>query len=142
MKFHKLIDMFSSRNADNGNQRIEFSCKSLNPATLPTLEQESMNSLGNAKIKDVADYIFFEDKLYQHIPGAPTPSNRKGSGKKAIDFIDILLITNIHDEATGNRKEIYLNPEINLGNTRKYLFDLIDIEGKQKSMPLYYKLKE
>lgn len=100
-----------------------------------------MNSLGNAKIRDVADYIFFEDKLYQHIPGAPNLANRKNSAKKAIDFIDIILITQIHDEANGARKEIYLNPEINLGNTRKYLFDLIDIEGKHKSMPLYYKLK-
>jgi hypothetical protein len=104
-----------------------------------------MNSLGNAKIRDVAEYIFFEDGLYKHVPGAPNPANRKkpeSNGRRAIDFIDILLVTQFHDEATGNRKEIILNPEINLGNTRKYLFDLIDIEGKQKSMPLYYKLKE
>jgi hypothetical protein len=104
-----------------------------------------MNSLGNAKIRDVAEYIFFEDGLYKFVPDAPTPATRKkpeNAGRRAIDFIDILLITNLHDESSGTRKEIFLNPEINLGNTRKYLFDLIDIEGKQKSMPLYYKLKD
>jgi hypothetical protein len=89
-----------------------------------------MNSQGNAKIKDVADYIFFEDGLYKQIPGAPNPANRKreGNTKKAIDFIDLVLVTHIIDEQTEKPKEIILHPDLSLGNCKKYMYDLIDIE--------------
>jgi hypothetical protein len=72
-----MMDMLSQKTGETGSSRIEFSCKSINPSILPCLDQESMNSQGNAKIKDVADYIFFEDGLYKHLPGAPHPSQRK-----------------------------------------------------------------
>ena len=137
------MEISSQKQVEAGSLRIEFSCKSINPSKLPALDQESMNSQGNAKIKDVADYIFFEDGLFKHIKGAPTPANRKKpeNTKRAIDYIDLILMTHIMDEETNKPKEIILDPELSLGNCKKYMFDLIDIEGKAKSMPLYYKVK-
>ena len=70
---HKVFDMLQKISPENNSARIEFSCKSINPSVLPPIDQESMNSQGNAKIRDVADYIFFEDGIYKHIEGAPTP---------------------------------------------------------------------
>jgi len=34
-----------------------------------------MNSHGNTKVKDVAEYIFFDDGLYENVNGAPPPKN-------------------------------------------------------------------
>ena len=102
-----------------------------------------MNSQGSAKILNVLDYIFFEDHLCQHIHGAPTNAEKKsGSNTRgSIDYIELLLIIP-PSGPDGKQKEILLHPDLSLGLCRKYLFDLIDIEGKQKSMPLYYRLKE
>ena len=39
------------------------------------------------------------------------------------------------------RIEIVLSPLMALGHVKKYLWDLIDVEGKARSMPLYYRAK-
>lgn len=111
---------------------------------LPSLESDSMNSHGNTKVRDVADYIFWEDALCKSVLNAPSQKQRKGDTTKqgsATDFIDLVLLTNIQDEKTGSRYEIKLLPDLNLDTVKKYLFDLIEIEAKVKQMPMYYKLK-
>jgi hypothetical protein len=45
---------------------------------LPSLESDSMNSHGNTKVKDVADYIFWEDALCKNVLNAPSQKQRKG----------------------------------------------------------------
>jgi len=91
-------------------------------------------------VKDVAEYIFYEDGLYRYIEGVPKPNERKNAGvKKAIDFIELVLITNTQEGEAG--KEIILSRDLSLGNIKKYLFDLIDVEGKARSMPLHYRVK-
>ena len=39
---------------------------------LPSLESDSMNSHGNTKVRDVADYIFWEDALCKSVLNAPS----------------------------------------------------------------------
>lgn len=137
---HRVLDIIGSKDL---NSKIEFCCKTYNASILPPLDQDSMNSQGSAKILNVLDYIFFEDHLCQHIHGAPTNAEKKsGSNTRgSIDYIELLLIIP-PSGPDGKQKEILLHPDLSLGLCRKYLFDLIDIEGKQKSMPLYYRLKE
>ena len=53
--------------------------------------------------------------------------------------MELLVITNIAEGESA--KEIVLHPDLCLGNIKKYLFDLIDVEGKAKSMPLHYRIK-
>jgi len=111
---------------------------------LPTLESDSMNSHGNTKVRDVAEYIFWEDALCKSIINAPSQKPRKGENTKygsATDYIDLVLLTNIQDEKSGSRYEIKLLPDLNLDVVKKYLFDLIEIEAKVKQMPMYFKLK-
>lgn len=73
-KVHKILEIFNNPNSLLNGVRIEFSCKSLVPNQLPPIDQDSMNSQGNAKIQDVADYIFYEDGLYKCVAGAPNPA--------------------------------------------------------------------
>jgi len=111
---------------------------------LPNLDSDSMNSHGNTKVRDVADYIFWEDALCKSVMNAPSSKPRKVENTKfcsATDFVDLVLLTNIQDEKSGSRYEIKLIPDLNLDVVKKYLFDLIEIEAKVKQMPMYFKLK-
>ena len=91
----------------------------------------------------MTEYIFYEDGLYKHFEGAPTPQQRKKpeNTKKATEFLELCLVTHITDENSHQPVEIPLNPELSLGHCKRYMFDLIDIEGKSKSMPLFYRRK-
>ena len=74
-----------------------------------------MNSHGNTKVKDVCEYIFFNDKLFEHVIGAPSgdKSQRKGNvqNQKATDFLDLVLLTKTIDDKTGEQVKIKLQPE-------------------------------
>lgn len=57
---------------------------------------------------------------------------------RAVDFIDLTLVTNFPDEERGI---IVLDPELSLGTVKKYLFDFVEHTGQSKAMPLYFKVK-
>ena len=62
------------------------------------LEQDSMNSHGAAKIKDVLDYLLNEDGLYQYIRGAVNPKAKKTSNDpipKATEFLNLKILSNL-----------------------------------------------
>ena len=144
MKVHKILDMFGQKERSR-EERVNFCCKSIDPNILPQLEQDSMNSHGNTKVKDVSEYVFYEDGLNKYVRDAPPAKNKRKDDtqyKKASEYLDMVLVTNIPDEKTGSRVEIRLQPDMSLDTVRRYLYDLIEIEGKVKSMPLYYRLKD
>ena len=64
--------MFGHKITNSKDERVNFQCKSLNPHLLPNLDSDSMNSHGNTKVKDVAEYIFFEDGLNKRVSNAPS----------------------------------------------------------------------
>tara|TARA_B110000285_G_C15123335_1_gene618613 strand:+ start:2302 stop:2496 length:195 start_codon:yes stop_codon:yes gene_type:complete len=64
--------MFGHKPTNSKDERVNFQCKSLNSMLLPSLESDSMNSHGNTKVRDVADYIFWEDALCKNVLNAPT----------------------------------------------------------------------
>tara|TARA_B110000914_G_C15393408_1_gene413618 strand:- start:313 stop:840 length:528 start_codon:yes stop_codon:yes gene_type:complete len=144
MKVHKMLDMFGQKERSR-EERVNFCCKSIDPIVLPQLEQDSMNSHGNTKVKDVSEYVFFKDGLNKYVRDAPPAKNKRKDDvqyKKASEYLDLVLLTNIPDEKTGGRIEIRLQPDMTLDTVRRYLYDLIEIEGKVKSMPLHYRLRD
>ena len=103
-KVQRVLDIFQIKDKTKDEGRINFACKSVDTNILPNLKLDSMNSHGNTKVKDVAEYIFFDDGLYENVNGAPPPKNQRKSNvvyKKATDYIDICLETEILDGDTG-----------------------------------------
>lgn len=134
-KVHRVLDMFGNKERNGRDERVNFCCKSINANVLPNLDLDSMNSHGNTKVRDVSEYIFFDDGLYKYVIGAPPGKSRRKNDeqcKKATDFMDLLLLTNLPDETTGGRIEITLHPDMNLDTVRYYFHDLIDVESKTK----------
>jgi len=74
----------------------------LNTGQLPGLDQDSMNSHGGAKIKDVLDYLMNQDGLFQYIRGAANPKQKRSSNEpeppKAMEFMHLKLQSNLQDE--------------------------------------------
>lgn len=102
-----------------------------------------MNCHGSAKIKDVIDYLCHDDGMYKYIVGAPEIKKKRNDddSRKATEFVELWLRSEVKDEM-GKNFEFQLNPMINLDTVHKYLFSLIDIEGKAKHMPFYYQIKD
>lgn len=70
-----------------------------------------MNSHGNTKVKDVSEYVFFEDGLNKYVRDAPPSKGKRKDDvqyQKAFEYLDMVLVTNIPDEKTGGRIEILL----------------------------------
>lgn len=92
-------------------------CRSQNTNIMPHLKLESMNSHGNTKVKDVAEYIFYEDLLCENVNGAPPGKKYREPNvvyKKATEYLNICLDTEIKDESTGENILITLLPELSL----------------------------
>jgi len=140
-KVHKSLEMFGCRDNNGKETRVNFQCKSLNPNLLPVIEQDSMNSHGTAKIKDVIEYLFDSDGLWKYIMGVVNPKKKSPDSPKANDVLEMVVVTDIIDEFSGSRKLVKLNPELMLDQVKKYFYDLVDIDGSARQMPLYYSLK-
>lgn len=94
-----------------------------------------MNSPGGTRVNDVLEYILNEDGLWKYIKDARHPRKKSEEPPtKARELIEIVLVSSIPEEGT----EIILQPEMTLAQCKKYFFDLINLDGKSKHMPLLY----
>ena len=128
-KFHKVNDIFGSKDSTTKDGKVSFVCKSHDPSLLPMLESDAMSCQGTMKVKDVLDYLLKEDGLFKYIKEEIREFKGKGP-----DYLRLGL--------QNEQEVIHLNPELSLDQVKKYLNDFIDIEQKNRQMPFVYLLKD
>ena len=98
-KVNRVLDMFGHKPTNSKEERVNFQCKSINSMLLPNLDSDSMNSHGDTKVRDVGNYIFWEDGLCKSVLNVPQKKPRKPENSKvessASDYIDLVLLTKI-----------------------------------------------
>ena len=146
LKVHKILDLFARDQQITDQSKVEFTCKPYSPKIFPRLDQESMNSYGVTRMVCVLEYLYYTDGLWRYVHGAIDPKKRKrmddnAAQRHAADHIELVIVSKFLDQ-TGARQEFVMDPEISLAAAKKYIYGLVDIENKAKSMPFSYRIKD
>lgn len=94
----------------------------------------------------VLEYLFYTDGLWRYVHGAIDSKKAKrmetaAAQRHAAENIELVIMSKFHDQ-NGVRQDFVLDPEINLATAKKYIYGLVDIEGKSKSIPFSYRIKD
>jgi len=146
VKVHKILDLFTRDQQLTDQSKVEFACKPYSSKIFPRLDQESMNSYGGTRTICVLEYLYYTDGLWKHVHGAIDPKKKKRidestAQRHAADNIELVIMSKFHDQ-NGTRQDFVMDPEITLAAAKKYIYGLVDIESKSKSMPFYYRIKD
>lgn len=105
-----------------------------------------MNSVGATRMICVLEYLFYTDGLWRYVCGAIDDKTAKrmetaSAQRHAAENIELVIMSKFHDQ-NGVRQDFVCDPEISLAAAKKYIYGLVDIEGKQKSIPFTYRIKD
>lgn len=100
MKVHRVLEFTCTKGGTS--DKVNFQCKSKNEDELPQLNGDQMNCQGSAKIRDVIEFLCYDDSLFKYIDGAPPINKKKRADdtptKSPSDFIELFLLCEIKDE--------------------------------------------